>query len=368
MEISLCMIVKDEEKYLDACLSSVCDLVDEINIVDTGSTDNTIEIAKKYTDRLFSFEWINDFAAARNFSFSKATKDYILWLDADDVVTEENRRKFKLLKEELSIKSYDMVFMKYDYYFDEKHQAMHSHVRERLVKRIDGYHWEGKIHEHLKLTEKDSEGLMSDVAITHTRDDLNSSAERNLSILKEQIESGNADLREKYYYAHHLYSLGRYDESLELYNEFLELLGDDYYECTEGILTMHDIYMKRGDYANALNVLLDNEKNCDDMSEFYCALGNYFLKAENNAQVATKHFKRALQCEGMMKNHDIPAYKYDLYYYMIPLQSLGQCQVMMNRFDEALDYYQKARTYNRKDPVLKDLVKKLETLVSKISA
>ncbi|MER2072437.1 MAG: glycosyltransferase family 2 protein, partial [Psychrobacillus sp.] len=85
--ISLCMIVKNEEEVIGRCLASVKDIVDEINIVDTGSTDQTKEIVKQYTNRIFDFKWIDDFAAARNYSFEQATKEYILWLDADDVFT-----------------------------------------------------------------------------------------------------------------------------------------------------------------------------------------------------------------------------------------------------------------------------------------
>src|SRR5690606_26056361 len=98
ISISLCMIVKNEESVIARCLDSVKDLVDEINIVDTGSTDNTKGIVQQYTNRVFDFNWIDNFAAARNFSFQQATKDYILWLDADDVLTIEEHEKFKSLK------------------------------------------------------------------------------------------------------------------------------------------------------------------------------------------------------------------------------------------------------------------------------
>ena len=74
--ISLCMIVKNEEAVLARCLESVKDVVDEIIIVDTGSTDKTKQIAYRYTQNVYDFEWIDDFSAARNYSFSKATKDY----------------------------------------------------------------------------------------------------------------------------------------------------------------------------------------------------------------------------------------------------------------------------------------------------
>ena len=93
--ISLCMIVKNEEDVIGRCLASVSDLVDEINIVDTGSTDRTKEIVKTYTDRIWDFEWVDDFALARNYSFQQATQEYVLWLDADDVLAEVDREKFK---------------------------------------------------------------------------------------------------------------------------------------------------------------------------------------------------------------------------------------------------------------------------------
>ena len=99
--VSLCMIVKNEERVLARCLDSIRELMDEIIIVDTGSTDKTKEIAARYTEKVYDFRWINDFSAARNFAFSKAACDYIYSADADEVVDEENREKFRLLKETL---------------------------------------------------------------------------------------------------------------------------------------------------------------------------------------------------------------------------------------------------------------------------
>lgn len=112
VEISLCMIVKNEEKVLARCLDSIAGLMDEIIIVDTGSTDKTKEIAGKYTDNIYDFEWIDDFAAARNFAFSKATKEYIYSADADEVLDEENYRLFADLKEVL-LPEIEIVQMKY---------------------------------------------------------------------------------------------------------------------------------------------------------------------------------------------------------------------------------------------------------------
>ena len=99
--ISVCMIVKNEADILARCLDSLSGLYEELIIVDTGSTDATKEIAAQYTDRIYDFVWCNDFAAARNFAWSKASMEYIYSADADEVLDEENYRQFKMLKQVL---------------------------------------------------------------------------------------------------------------------------------------------------------------------------------------------------------------------------------------------------------------------------
>lgn len=92
ISVSLCMIVKNEEDVLERCLKSVAGLVDEIIIVDTGSTDRTREIATHFTNQIFDFPWQDDFSAAQNEAFSHASMDYCMWLDADDVFLRRIRR------------------------------------------------------------------------------------------------------------------------------------------------------------------------------------------------------------------------------------------------------------------------------------
>jgi len=95
--LSLCMIVKDEESNIAKCLDSIKDIVDEIIIVDTGSADSTIEIAQKYGAKIYNYKWNNDFSAARNESIRYATKDWILYLDADETLSAESSKFIKTL-------------------------------------------------------------------------------------------------------------------------------------------------------------------------------------------------------------------------------------------------------------------------------
>ncbi|MBW2980579.1 glycosyltransferase family 2 protein [Candidatus Woesearchaeota archaeon] len=95
--ITLCMIVKDEEEFLERCLNSIKEIIDEIIIVDTGSKDRTVEIARKFTDKIFFKDFNDDFSELRNFSINKATKEWILVLDADEMISKNDLIKIKQL-------------------------------------------------------------------------------------------------------------------------------------------------------------------------------------------------------------------------------------------------------------------------------
>ncbi len=99
MTISLCLITKNEGNSLEEFLNHHKELADEIIIVDTGSTDSTLDIAKRFTNKVFFFEWNDDFSSARNFSISEATKEWILWLDPDERIRKEDFEEIKELTE-----------------------------------------------------------------------------------------------------------------------------------------------------------------------------------------------------------------------------------------------------------------------------
>ncbi|QTD43524.1 glycosyltransferase family 2 protein [Sporosarcina sp. Te-1] len=223
-ELSLCMIVRDEEEVLERCLRSVHDLVDEIIIVDTGSTDRTKQIAKSFTDSIFDFEWIDDFASARNYSFLQATKEYILWLDADDVLLESDRKAFRELKEQLD-GTIDRVTMPYHLTTDQSGNVSYSLRRNRIVRKDAGFQWFGKVHEYLEVR---GAGLDSHVAITHRSEKPPSS--RNLQIyLGMQAKQEPFTLRDTLYFANELMYNDWKKEAITQFEKFLSS-GDGWTE------------------------------------------------------------------------------------------------------------------------------------------
>ena len=156
MRLTLCMIVKDEEEVLERCLSSVAALVEEAVIVDTGSSDGTKKIAKKY-GYVYDLAWEDDFAKARNFSFSKASGDYLLWLDADDVLPPDEAKKFPSLLEEIEKTGADTVMCPY-------RSGRLEYLRERIVRNCPDAKWRGHVHECIPPFGKI---LCSDLTVTH---------------------------------------------------------------------------------------------------------------------------------------------------------------------------------------------------------
>ncbi|MDF2608508.1 MAG: glycosyltransferase [Bacillales bacterium] len=181
--ISLCMIVKNEEEVLNQCLSSIREVCDEIIIVDTGSTDKTKEIAKLFADKIIDFEWVDDFSAARNFAFSHASMDYILWIDGDDIVLKKDLEKFKTLKRNLN-PSIDAVSMIYVVDYDDDGNPTFSFRRNRLVKREKNFKWVGPVHEYLDVG---GNIYSSDIVITHRKKDKSSNLIQSDRNLKKKI-------------------------------------------------------------------------------------------------------------------------------------------------------------------------------------
>ncbi|MCI9445680.1 MAG: glycosyltransferase [Oscillospiraceae bacterium] len=289
--VSLCMIVKNEEDVLARCLESAADLVEEIIIVDTGSTDRTREIAERFTDRVCHFDWTDDFAAARNYAFSLAEKDYCMWLDADDVMTEGDRAIFRELKETLD-PAVCVVMAKYNTGFDENGNVTFSYFRERLIKNHSGMRWEGAVHEAISPV---GQVIYSDFAVTHRK--LHpSDPDRNLRIYKKQLEQGiKLDPRQQFYYGRELYYHKRYEDAVRVFERFLDEGRGWLENRIDACCHCACCYERMDRPEKALDSLLRSFAYDRPRAEVCCELGRWFFQREN-MPLAAYWYSLALTC------------------------------------------------------------------------
>ena len=331
--ISLCMIVKNEEKLLGRCLESVKDIVDEIIIVDTGSNDNTKTIANKFTNLVYDFKWVDDFSKARNYSFSKASKDYILWLDADDILLEEDRLKLLNLKNTLT-NNIDIVMMKYNVGFDEDGNVNFSYYRERLLKRAKSFTWVSPIHEVIVPF---GNIYYSDICITHKSIHSNHT-KRNLKIFEKIMTYSTLDARQSYYYARELMYDNQYFKAIDKFNEFLNMKNAWIENKLNAYLDLSACYKELGDSKNELLSLLTSFSLGIPRAEILSSIGIYFMK-NSNYETAIYWFKQALKCKINLENGSFCIIDY---YRFIPYINIGFCYYKLGNYHLSRLYNEKA--------------------------
>lgn len=287
--ISLCMIVKNEEAVLARCLDTVADLMDEIIIVDTGSTDRTKDIASRYTDKIYDFEWIKDFSAARNYSFSLATMDYIYAPDADELLDEVNRERFKLLKECLD-PQVELVQMKYiTESNDDAVMNVKKEYRPKLFKRLRTFTWIDPIHETVRLNPV---VFNSDIEIIHRPQ--SSHAKRDFSIFVQEIErAGMLSDKLRTMYARELLKAGDlkdFDEAIRyFYGLWLDNPVDDAGKEAACVLAK---YARLNGKASELMKFSLRDMLDKPCSEICLELGKHYLE-ENDFEEAIVWFVNA---------------------------------------------------------------------------
>jgi glycosyltransferase involved in cell wall biosynthesis len=227
--LSVAMIVKNEDQVLGRILSQVQSFCDELIIVDTGSTDNTVELAKSFGAKVHDFQWIEDFSAARNHAFSQCTSDWIMWLDADDVITDAQQQKILALKETTLNDELDGVACSYQIAFSPDGECLISMPRERFIRRACGGSWQFPIHEAYVFPEPYQLLDRLDIAIRHDKPSVyvERSVDRNLQMLTRLVEQGNESPRIWYYYAKELQHHNRLEEAIAAFGRHIELNQND---------------------------------------------------------------------------------------------------------------------------------------------
>jgi len=253
--ISACLIVRDEP-FLEKALQSVRDHVDEIVVVDTGSTDTTtLEVARKYADRVELFTGCNDpetgliedFSVARQHAFSFAKNEWIMWLDADDeVFGAENLPRLLQHGQQLKRTSQREIALlyPYEYTYNERGECVCLHYRERLISNKDAFRWVNPVHEVLVPIALAQLHTGDDLVFKHRRQYSQKKTElgRNLRILRKYIAKvGESDARQLYYLGLECANNGLWEEGIQHLWRYIDISGWDDERCMAA-LKLIEIY------------------------------------------------------------------------------------------------------------------------------
>ena len=191
--LSLTLIVKNEAGTLDRILKNAHLYADEIVIIDTGSNDRTKEIAKTYTDKVYDFVWCDDFSKARNFGIEKCSMDFVMWIDADDVISDENARKIKQLF--TAPIDWDVCYVTYNTVYDSRGKVVESLSRERIFRNHKGILFYFPIHEQIKYNHTHKCKVVKNISVEHKpvaeKQTEKMAENRNLTLLQKPYNNPN---------------------------------------------------------------------------------------------------------------------------------------------------------------------------------
>ncbi len=306
--VSVCMIVRDEEHQLGTCLGSLRPFVKEIVVVDTGSEDKTLEVARRHADVVETFTACNDpqgrmlrFDLARNRSFSLATQPWVMWVDADDVVVGTKHLEPLIRKFDAERRGEpSMVMMPYEYSHDSNGRVELLLERERLVTPKENFEWRKWVHEVLSPKGSDVRQKTDAIKVIHRRSASRKKHEsgRNLRILEAQhAAEGDGDARDLYYLGQELGYAGRVDEAISFLSKHIDRSGwdDERYMSAQLIAKHHE---NRSEYEKAIEWAMKAILIREDWGEAYFTVARcaYFIAQKTNSLrwwQRAAHFARA---------------------------------------------------------------------------
>ena len=235
MKLSLCVICKNEEKKIARCMNSVKGIVDEMIIVDTGSEDRTVEIAKELGAKVFEITWEKDFAKAKNFAIEQATGDWIIFLDADEYFTKESASVLRGFIKEAIKRKKDCIYC--DMLNEENGEVKSIFKTNRVFKNNPQIRYKGRVHERLCREKGDIKGVdfLDQIRIRHDGYseevwNAKNKGARNIELLLEELKERPTSSDICYYLMQAYSSTGKWNEAWEYgtkalqYNRF-ELMG-----------------------------------------------------------------------------------------------------------------------------------------------
>jgi glycosyltransferase involved in cell wall biosynthesis len=295
MEITLCLIVKDEEEKLSACLRSFDGIFQKLVIVDTGSSDKTKDIAAEFGAEMFNFKWIKDFSKARNFALSKVNTEWVMMVDADDTLESKDK-----LMNELSRLSSDTlgVFMPYLYSNINGGNGIMAFL-PRIWKTNLNIKYILPVHEYLNVPANLLQKFVRiNTPIIHHKihEDFSKSFQRNIEILENAHKKGDKHPRILFYLGHDNFYAGNDDASMKWFKKFLKLPGVHLHEAYKAWMIIAKIHTKSNNIVKAKKAYLKAIEKCPDFLEPHILLGDLAMTAKDFKH-AVEYYNEALYCK-----------------------------------------------------------------------
>jgi glycosyltransferase involved in cell wall biosynthesis len=327
------MIVKNEEETLDKCLSKANNLVDEIIIVDTGSIDKTKQIALKYTDKVFDFIWCDDFSKARNFSVSKASNDWVLVLDADEVIKDFN---IESMIEFCNYKHDKIVGrLKRINEYEDNHGTKKYIERVNRLFNKNYFEYEGIIHEQIVLKNGEKYNTENiDLVVDHigySKEVLNrtNKVQRNIELLKKASKEKTTDPYLHYQLGKSYFMNKDYNNAYKSFKTSLPLVDNFYYEYAEDLVESYGYTLINLKLFKEAMELYRYEKYYANSPDFFFLLG---LIEMNNA-----NFKKS--AEIFLKCTEFREGKIEGVTSFLPLYNVGVIFECLGFKEQAIYYY-----------------------------
>ncbi len=354
VSLSVCMIVRDEEPVLERILQKITQFADELIVVDTGSNDRSKEIAMKFTDNVFDYVWDDDFAAARNFSYEKASCDYIMWLDADDDLEKEDIEKLIYLKQHFP-PEIDVLML---YYTGDREEgdifSENGLIRDRWIRRSLNGKWEYPIHEGIHILKTWHVLNRPDIRVFHRKLQVNEE-HRNIRIFERKLHEGfEMNSFNRAYYVRELTTEKRYEEARVAFEELLEdgRMGDIDYALFFYIESMKRLKQKK----RLMEVLMQYTARFDPNEMVYCMLGDLYRGEKRYAEAARYYgMARGLQIDVRDRRYHFAAY-----HDFLPWRGLAKAYLCKGKLGKAEDAIRHAERSFPKDLECKILRLELE--------
>jgi len=341
--ISIAMIVKNEAAMLRACLDSVKEVADEIIIVDTGSVDKTIEIAKSYTDKVYRYSWQGDFSAARNFAINQCSCEWILSVDADERLAVG----YESLRELITSTTKEAFILPLKGYSGPGGSDYNVIGVLRLFRNLPHYRYIGKIHEQIGIADQEVVGYSEYPIISHSyieprrRQD---KRRRNMQMLAEQLkhESENEAFI-KYYLGCEWLGMGRYQQACACFRCAYEQLDKSHiFFRSSAVRSLVACLRYMGNFEEALAICIRETAVYPEYTDLFFD-GGVVLEQMGEYEAALRWFEAAvgLTTPLIVYQHSNGTENFLSQYH------LGHCCQMLGKSEEAAEWYEQALVVNK---------------------